>query len=395
MPTYPLPTLSAQITATGISAPSFNDILLSLIATMQSIFGSDIYLTPDTQDYQMLSAFALALNDQNQQMIAAYNGFLPTFAQGSGLSSLVQINGLQREPGTNSSAQILITGTVGTVINSGVIQDVNGILWDLPLVVVIPISGAITVTAICSQVGAIVAGAGDISTIFSPTLGWQTASNAAPATPGVAVESDAALRRRQAKSTALPAQTPLQAILAAVANVTGVQRYAIYENDTSVPDANGVPGHSIAVVVLGGDSTAVATVIEQTKNPGTGTYGTTSVIVLDPAGVPIDISFFELAEVPIYVSVTIQALPGYVGTTQDTLSQAIVDFINSLAIGEDVFYSWLYGPAGLYGSPLNLTYKITALTIGLAPGPVGIADLLIAFNAAAACSLANVVVTVT
>jgi uncharacterized phage protein gp47/JayE len=395
MPTFPLATLAPTLDSSGISTPSYNDILQSLIASMQSIFGSDIYLPPDSQDYQLIAIFALAISDVNNQIVAAYQGFLPTFAQGAALSSLVKINGLSREPGSNSAAQLQITGVAGTVITAGLVQDASGNLWALPLNTLIPISGAIVVTAICTQVGAINADANTINSIFNPTRGWQTATNPTAATPGTAVESDAALRRRQVQSTALPAQTPLQAILAAVANISGVQRYAIYENSTGLTDANGVPGHSISLVVLGGDIATIALVIEETKSPGTGTYGTTTEIVNDPSGVPVAINFFELEEIPIYVSLTIQVLPGFVSTTGDALKQSIADFINALAIGEEVFYNWIFGPASLTGDPLNLTYRVTAMTIGIAPAPAGVADIPVAFNAAASCDIANIILTVT
>lgn len=393
MPTFPLPTLSATIGPTGISAPSFDDILNSLVATMQSIFGADIYLPPDSQDFQMLSIFAAAINDVNQSMIAAYNGFSPVFAQGAGLSSLVKINGLAREGATNSTALLTITGVAGTVIAAGVVQDASGNLWNLPPNTTIPNSGTVDVTATCQTAGAIAAPPNTINKISTVVVGWQTATNASAATVGVSAESDAALRQRQSKSTAIAAVTPLQSILAAVANISGVTRSTIYENQTGTPDSNGIPGHSIAVVVLGGDAQTVAATIEATKSPGTGTFGTTTEIVIDPAGVPISISFFELTEVNIFVAVTIQPLEGYVASTGDALIAAIVDFINGLPIGEEVFYNWIFGPAGLFGSPLNTTYRVTALAIGLTAAPTGTADLPIAFNAAAVCATANVTLT--
>jgi len=394
MPTYPLPTLGPSVTPTGITAPSYNDILLSLIASMQSIFGSDIYLPPDSQDLQMLAAFALSINDVNNAIVAVYNGFAPTFAQGAALSALVKINGLQREPATNSTAILAIGGTAGTVITNGIVQDANGNLWDLPASVTIPGGGTINETATCETAGAITAPPHTITKIFNPVLGWQTADNAAAATVGVDAESDATLRARQAESTAISAITPLQTILAAVANVTGVERSAIYENQSAITDGNGIPGHSIAVVVEGGDITAIATAIEEKKSPGTGTYGTTNVPITDPAGVPITINFFELDNIDIYVSVSITPLAGYVASTGQALIAAIVNFINNLPIGQELFYLWLLGPATLYGSPLGETYKISALTVGIAPAPVGTADIPIAFNEAANTVTAKVILTV-
>ena len=58
MTTYPLPTLAATVSPTGISIPNFNDVLLSLIASYTNIYGADVVLTPDTQDYQWLAIIA-------------------------------------------------------------------------------------------------------------------------------------------------------------------------------------------------------------------------------------------------------------------------------------------------------------------------------------------------
>lgn len=394
MPTYPLPTLAPTVSETGISAPSYNDILQSLIAQMQSIFGSDIYLPPDSQDYQMLAVFALAIFDSNQSIIATYNAYAPTFAQGTGLSSLVKINGLARQAGTNSTAIVAIVGVVGTVITDGVVQDQNGNLWDLPTTVTIPMSGTINVTATCAVAGAIAAPPNTITSIVTVVQGWQSVTNASAATIGVAVETDSALRQRQSISTAISSVSPLEAIIAAVANVPGVSRYTIYENNTGETDGNGVPGHSISVVVEGGTTTAVAQTIEETKSPGTGTYGTTSVIVEDPAGVPITINFFELEGLPIYVSLTIQPLNGYVAQDGIDLINNIVNFINALAIGFDVYFTQIYGPANNYGNPEGQTYYVTALTIGTAPSPVGTSNIAVPFNQAASCEADHVILTV-
>ena len=394
MATYPLPTLAAQVTATGITAPSFNDILQSLIASYQSIFGSDAYLGTDSQDYQLLAIFAQAISDSNNAAIAVYQSFSPTYSQGAGLSSMVKINGLARQAASYSTAIGNVVGQAGTIITNGIVRDANGNNWNLPASVAIPIGGSITVTITAQQMGSITAPSGTINIIQSPTLGWQSFISTADAVPGAAVESDATLRQRQSVSTAIPAQTPLQAILSAVANIAGVGRYAIAENDTGATDANGIPAHSISVIVDGGNALSICTAIAQKKSPGTGTYGNVSETVIDPSGVPISINYYPLTHTQIYVGVTIHPLAGYVSTTGDALIAEIVGFINGLAIGEDVYLAWLYGAAGLSGNPLGSTYKVTSLTIGLSAGALGSTDIVIPFNAAAACATANVALTV-
>ena len=395
--TYPLATLGCTLDSTGISAPSFNDILSSLIATMQSIFGSDIYLGTDSKLYQMLAVFASAQNDSNNATIAAYNSMAPDYAVGAGLSRLVKINAIQRQVPTNSTVALTLVGVAGTVISNGIAADTNGNLWDLPASVTIPASGTITVTATCELQGNIAAATGTVNVPYTPQYGWQSVTNAAAATPGAPVESDATLRLRQQVSTALSSISPSEAILAAVANVTGVEQSAIYVNNTSSTDSNGVPAHSICVVAQGGSLSDVAQAINRKKAPGVPTYGTTSVTITDPAGMPVTINLYLLAEVPIYVALTIKALSGYTSAIGTEIVNAVVDFINSLAIGASVRYSWIEGAAGLIGLTDGLTFEITALGIGLSgsPPPTGTTDLPITFYQIATCAAANVALTVT
>lgn len=393
-PTYPLASLAAQVTSAGITAPALQDIINSIKASLAGIFGSDIYLESDSQDGQLVGVEAATINDLNNLGIICYYAFSPTYAQGALLSALVKINGLIRQASTNSTAVLSLVGVAGTPIPAGIVQDENNNLWDLPLNTTIPDSGTIDVTATCETAGAVAASPNTINVRFTNIRGWQTVTNAAAATPGVAAETDAALRRRQAISTALPALTPLQAIQAVVSNVPGVSRALVYENPSYLFDANGIPPHTISAVVAGGDITAIAQAIQSKKSPGTGTYGTESVTVTDPKGVPITINFFLLNQVQVYVAVMIQALTGYSNADGQELITNIVNFINGLAIGQDLFFLWMYGPASNYPTQDEFTYKLVSLTIGLSPSSLGTADIPIAFNAAAACTTGNVVLTV-
>lgn len=155
MPSFPLDTLAAQVTATGISAPPFADILSSLQASARQIFGSDAYLEADSQDGQLLAIFARAIHDCNQTAIAVYNSFSPQTAQGTGLSNLVKINHIERMEPTHSTVNVDIVGVVGTLILGGVVGDIAGNRWTLPASVTIPPDGTVTVTATAEEAGAI------------------------------------------------------------------------------------------------------------------------------------------------------------------------------------------------------------------------------------------------
>jgi uncharacterized phage protein gp47/JayE len=395
MATYPLATLAPTIDNTGISAPSYSDIYQSLIASFQAIYGSSIYIAPDSQDGQWLAILAQAINDSNQAAVACFQAFSPTYAQGAGLSSLVKLNGLLRNTATNSTAVGNVVGTVGTVITNGVVQDANGNLWNLPASVTIPIGGSIAVTVTAQNAGNLTAPAGTISKVYNPQLGWQSFTSTADAVVGSPIELDATLRARQGVSSSLPALGIKEAIYAAIANVTGVTRSTVYENDTGATDSNGIPAHTISAVVDGGSIAAITAAIASKKPPGGQTYGSTSGVVYDQYGLPVTINYYVLAHVQIYFAVTIKALPGYVSTTGTALIAALVAFAKALAIGEGVYTSQAQAAAGLINQAIGQTYYITAFTLGVAPAPVGTANIAIAFNQIADCATANCALTVT
>ena len=394
----PLETLACTIDASGISAPTMNEILQSLIASSRIIFGADTYLEPDSQDYELLATFAQAMHDGNQTAIGVYNGFSPSRAVGAQLSSLVKINGIRRNIASRSTVPVTLLGTVGSIISNGMVSDGTND-WTLPATVVIPIAGEITVTGTATKDGAITAKAGSVTKIKTPTLGWQSVTNPAEASPGTEIETDAKLRRRQALSTSISAQTPIEAITAKVANVAGVGRYQVYENDTNVNDLNGIPGHSIAVVVEGGDANEVAKAIQSKKNPGTGTHGTTGIIVNDSRGIPSTIRFFNLREVSMSVLCDLAPLTGYVSTTADLIRNAIAAFFTEFPIGQDSYLSKLLGVANLYGSAavdssgkrqfqldeISTTYSLPIQNIFQ-----GRSDMVITGRTASTMTLANV-----
>lgn len=377
--------LAAQVTSTGIVAPDYADVLQQLKIAFWSIYGSDANLDDDSQDGQLLAVFASAINDCNLTAVAVYNQFSPSTAQGVGLSSIVKTNGLARKAPSQSTVVVTIEGVAGTTITNGVVGDAFGNRWDLPASVTIPVSGTIDVTATAEDEGDIAASTSTVETILTPTLGWQSVTNADTAAQGQPVETDAELRLRQSGSTSLPAQSVLDGIFAAVANLGGVGRTLVYENDTDSTDANGIPSHSISVIAEGGDATEIAEAIAAKKPPGTGTYGSVSTVVIDDMGVPNTIEYYPLSSVEITVEITIKALVGYSSAIGEELVETVAAFVSALGIGTDSYLSRLTGAAGLGGIGNGATYYVTLVRQSRTPAGVTAANVAIAFNEAATC----------
>ncbi len=387
---FPLPTLAFQITAAGISAPVYSDILASLQASVKAIYGSAAYISPDSQDGQLIAIIAAAINDMNQNAIAQFSQLSPSFAQGAGLSALVKLNGMRRLVATFSTANVNVVGTAGTVINNGVVSDTNGNKWNLPAQVVIPGGGTIAVSVTSQNPGNIVAPVGSINKILTPVLGWQSFVSTADALPGLPVETDAGLRKRQTLSVATPSITALAGLLAQLAAIAGVTRVAVYENTGNAADGNGLPAHSISVVIEGGALATIAQTIGQGKTPGAATFGTTNQNYVDPlTGIAYTINFYVLTYTAILVVVNGNALNGWSPANAADIQAAVAAYVNGLAIGQKVLFSRLNAPAYLNGIAEGLTYQITSITLNGAG-----ADIVVPFNKAAKMAVADVTVNI-
>lgn len=377
----------------GLHIPTYQDIMDYLEEQVRLIFGNDIYLGDDAQDYQLLSVFAAKLFDVMQLAELNYNNRSPATASGAALDTLVAINGLQRQPATASTATVTLTGTAGAVISGGAVQQVStGYLWSLPASVTIGSDGTAEALATCQVLGPTVAVPGDLSIIATPTAGWVSVTNAAAADLGRAVETDAELRARQALSVANPSQTIIESLTGGLASVPGVSLVRVYQNDTNETDANGLPPHSIEAVVQGGADYDIAYQINLRKDDGVSTNGEESVDVVDTAGQTHTIKFSRPEDTPIYVSINLQKLPGYKGA--DSIKNAVTAYINALGIGEDVYTSAvLVAAMASMTSISNPEFNIKTLTLGTSPSPSGSEDISITYRAKASCTVANITVT--
>ncbi|WP_336818118.1 baseplate J/gp47 family protein [Cedecea sp. MMO-103] len=390
--------LSATVTAQGITAPDYQTVLSTISGYFRQIYGADAYLEPDSKDGQMVSLVALAIHDANNTAIQVYNSFSPLTAQDAALSNNVKINGITRKVATKSSVDLTIGGIAGTTITNGSVKDLNGVTWLLPAVVNIGIDGTAIVTANAASNGAIAALPGTVTVISTPTRGWSSVTNMTAATVGRPAETDAELRVRQAQSVALSAITPFDALNGALAQVSGVIRHKLYENDTASTDSNGLPANSISAIVDGGDATEIAKTIRNKKAPGVPTFGKSHIDIPNAYGILQTIYFSRPTSIPIFVAVELQALPGYTSSVGVEIQESITKFINDLGIGKSVLLSRLYSPANLTSGIDSINsqyYDILSLKIGLSDKALSTSNIDITYDSLASCVVGNVSIKVT
>lgn len=325
----------AEITADGVSAPTYDEVLDYLQEGARAIFGSDINLDADTQDGQLLAIFAKAISDTNSAIVNAYNSYNPTTATGIALDGAVKVNGLERHAAARSTVDLTLVGQAGTVITGAQASDPSGNLWDIPDCS-IPSPGEVTVTATANKAGAINAAVGAVSTIATPIIGWQTVTNRNIAVPGNAAETDAALRSRQTISTMSPGSSLWGALVGAIANLDGVTGVAGKSNDSGKESEDGIPAHSIAFVVEGGSVADIAQTIYKGKSQGVSTYGDVSATFDDDFGNDFKISFSRPKAVAVKAVITVAASETWLSTEQDDIKERLMSYIKALGIGQKV-----------------------------------------------------------
>lgn len=344
---------SPYIDGTGMHIPLYQEIVDKLVEDMKQIFGDDIYLEADSQDYQQISIFARMIYDSYNLALLAYNNRTPKDAIGIGLDNIVALAGIQRKPATASTVVLTITGVDGTKISNGEVSDDNGNYWELPDEVIIPSNGIIDVTATSKEKGNVFALPNTITNINTPVYGWLSVTNKQASSAGIDVENDFELRGRFSLSVLGPSSSIFESLQESLAAIPGVTRVRGYENDTSATSTGtvppnvpaGIPSHTISFVVEGGNDVDIATELYMKKTPGCGTFGTTTVKLQSVVGNILAINFYRPQYTNVKVKVTIKQLDGYTSDYVDKMQEAVSTYITEMSIAEALYNSVLISVA--------------------------------------------------
>lgn len=349
----------------GLHIDTYYNLRDDLLGVARNIYGQDIYLENDSQDYQFISALSEYMYDVLQIAQLVYNNRAPNTAIKAALDSIVKINGIKRKSAAYSTCPVILVGIPGTVITNGIALDKGNIKWDLPASVTIGSDGTLNTTVTCEIPGPIVANPGDIIGIFTSTYGWNGISNSVNATLGSNVESDTQLRQRQSTSTAQPSITMLEGTAGAIASISDVTRSKVYENDTGEIDSRGLPPHSVTAVVENGTNAEIAQAIFSRKGIGCYTNGDITVQITDSKGEITPIRFYRPTYIDIDVTINIKGLTGYTSAVTDNIKSYLQAYLNDLDIGSSLIVSSLYGTALQAMTDLkNPSFAITSITAG-------------------------------
>lgn len=248
-------------------------------------------------------------------------------------------------------------------------------------------------TFVAEVPGALFIPSGALDEIQTSVAGWTSVENPADGVVGRDIETDAELRLRRRQSVSFPATATVDALLSKLLQLEDIAAAKVFENDTDAVDANGVPAHTIWVIVQGGDETEIADIIYRTKAAGIGTFGDTTVNFESDSGQIYDIKFERPTEASLYIDMTIVPIDGegYVAEAPELIKTAIAEWVTAnLTIGESLKYSRLF-------TPINSVpgFEVTELFIGTAPAPAGEASINVDIDEIIVCDTANISITVT
>ncbi len=408
------------VTEQGFVLKRLADILDEAKTALQSIQDpiTGEYLQPNfTSADPAMQIVLVVLNsiaNAWEGMEVTFNQFDPQKATGAALSSLVELNGLDRKQATASTASISVTGTDSTVIPAGSIvtdlQNTNN--WEVDTDITIN-SGVGLGTVTCQTLGSVFAATNTLNTIVTPILGWSTVNNSTQSVTGEDKETDSELRARRDNSTLAPGVSQSEAVAANLKNLSGVTYVKVLVNDSLTVNSNGIQPKSMAVIIDGGDDQETAKNTLKRKGMAVPTESslpdTTTVNITDNQGIVYPISFIRPTQVPIYctiiLNVTNSDLFGDTDTAIDFIKNKIIQYAeygsvalgvtygfneSGFGIGDNVYRSRLYTP--INSKPGHEVELLSINDTGLPSS--GLGDVTIEFNELPVFTKDNIDITV-
>lgn len=332
--------MSNKIDASGITIETFAEILDAIIngtldvAGLKSIYGDDINVDSASPDGQQINIFALSKRDILELITDSYNSKDPDQAVGVALDAVSQLCGIVRKGGTYT--YVAVDVTVDRAVNlvgldesesPFTISDGNGNNFYL-LESVSLSAGSTSLNFRAAEVGSVQVLIHTLTTQVTIVLGVTAVDNSTvPYSNGQDQETDAQLRVRRQASVALPAQGMLSGLYAGLQALDGVAEVVIYENTENTVDGDGVPAHSIWVIVDGGTAADIGAVIYKYRNAGCGMKGDETVVITQVDGSSYEVYYTEAVDADLYLEFTATSKTG-ASIDTDSLKTSIVAALN-------------------------------------------------------------------
>ena len=301
----------------GLVTQSLEEIVQDLTQKWQSIYGADINVEQNSPDGQLINILAQEKKDLLDLITSIYNNLDPDRVIGIPQQILYKWNGLFIKAYTysyvyidvNTTSPVNLQGLDDNIDNAGgtgyTVTDTAGNRWILANSQSLQ-AGSYTLNFRAAQLGAIEALPNTINVMETIVAGVASVNNpAANYITGNQGESSSAFRLRRAQSMATPSQGFDESLQSQLNGLDTVTQVKVYDNRTDA-EVNGIPAHTVWVVVQGGQPDEIGRVIYNNVPPGIPMKGTQSVVIPKQNG-DIQTVYYDIpSAVPLYIRMTIK-----------------------------------------------------------------------------------------
>lgn len=331
---------------------------------------------------------------------------VPSVVTGNTYSVVVNGTSFSYTAVSGDTKNIVLTGIGSQISLSGITASVvNDVLEistdDQTKTFTVSVNANLTIDTIgspvkfaCTEEGAINPAVGTLTNIITTYAGWDSVNNLVDAYVGRLAETDTELRQRWNSSLYTRSVAMVDSIRSALLSLDGVTTALVYENETDVTDADGRPPHSIEAVVNGGDPDDIGQAIWIKKSAGIDTYGSNSVSVDDSQGFSHTINFNRPTQIIISLNIVVteypeEALPG---NASDLIAQAVLDYGNSLDVGNDVILQRIM--SAIYQRVQGIGNIAITVATGDPPGAYSTNNVSVSAREVAVFDASRIVVTI-
>ena len=333
----------------GFVAPTYEEVLDSVMDDFQQRFGTDIVLTSNSNFGIIARLIAWRETLLIQELQKTYYSAYISTATESSLDRLGANLDLPRKVATPSFADIEIKTEEEYLIQAGEqFETADGVLFDLIKDVVTSKNSDGTYTGI-GTVQSVDTGAYNnvlpdtITIMYNPDENVISVTNPEKAAGGQDYEDDATYRARLIMENVAKPGPSAAGIKSALMNLEGVRQVNVVENPNAEANQYGDPPYSVHIYVLGGKEQNIAQCLVDHVAAGITMTGTKRITAQDNTGTPQTVSFDFAKDKPIYARVQVRTNEEWNADEgiQD-VKQAIADYVNQLLMGQEVYLTKIY-----------------------------------------------------
>lgn len=280
--------------------------------------------------------FVIAVTDTWDTIVAAIQSALQT-ATGS-TEAVIIVGGRIRVTSATtgpSSTVLIAAGTAGSG-GGDILAAIDAQVANMTTTIEAAVDGSdgrvdVIARAVIAGINGNV-GADTINVIGTPVAGVTSVNNRIEATGGAPVETDVQLRARY-QARGATGGSSANAIQAELNELESVITAKVFENNTDTIDGDGLPPHSIEVVVDGGTDEEIGNIILNFKPAGIETFGSSTTTVIDNAGISRTFKFTRPTYVDIYVDVDITKNAEWDSSYAATVKARVAEIVGGVSGG--------------------------------------------------------------